>query len=108
MHYSINTLLNNQTIILTGSRRLAHYLHNQYDQQQRQQGKIIWETPTILPLETWIERCWQQAGTDTRIILNNFQEQLAWERVIIAAMEFKISCSNPGSRRKYASLCRLG
>ncbi|MGB6975901.1 MAG: PD-(D/E)XK nuclease family protein [Gammaproteobacteria bacterium] len=74
--------LDSQATVLTGSRRLAHHLRTHYDEYQFQQGKIIWETIDILPWETWIERCWQEWGVDSRIILNDFQEQLAWEQVI--------------------------
>jgi ATP-dependent helicase/nuclease subunit B len=74
--------LDSSVTILTGNRRLAHHLHINYDQYQQQQGKTAWETADILPWETWVERCWEEWSADGRVILNDFQEQLAWEHVI--------------------------
>lgn len=73
--------MSHDSCIITVNRRLTNYLHALFDHYQKSCGIQVWETPDILPYETWIERCWNQTADD-RIVLNSFQEQLLWEKII--------------------------
>lgn len=71
-------------IILTATNRLATYLRYQYDKTQQSAGKLVWETPNILPLNTWIRKTWNETG-DTRVVLTTNQANLLWQRIIAAS-----------------------
>src|SRR5260221_442756 len=57
-------LFDGASTVVTVNQRLAEYLRNQHPSSSPKD---------ILPLEAWIERCWQSLA-DPRIILNDFQE----------------------------------
>lgn len=90
-----NTTLFNQlapnTIILTPNRRLSATLHKLYQQYQLQQGLTVWETPTIMPISTWLQRTWldytRTQFADAPLLLNPQQEQYVWETVLTQAKE---------------------
>ena len=73
--------LKNEATILTANRRLAANWRERYDQEQRTLGKQTWLSCDALPLETWLERCWNET-LDARIVLNDFQEELVWQQII--------------------------
>jgi ATP-dependent helicase/nuclease subunit B len=75
------TSLTTNTTVITANHRLANNLREQFDSLQMVSGKHAWPSPDILPLNAWIERCWQQCG-DSRVVTNSFQEQLIWEGII--------------------------
>lgn len=73
-------------IIITPNRRLAHFLQQRYTQKQIDSGKTCWETPTILPVNVWIDLLWQQHTQQSfetlPHVLNQAQELLLWETVL--------------------------
>lgn len=73
--------LETDATIVTANRRLAIFFREQYDRQQQLLGKTVWASIDVLPLETWIERSWNET-LDERIVLNDFQEQLVWQKII--------------------------
>jgi len=85
-HKPLFSSLSSRTIVVTPNRRLAAYLHHQYSLHQQLAGKKVWPTPDILPLTSWIIRSWQDWSEFDHnhqcILLNPFQEQLLWEKVI--------------------------
>ena len=53
------------TVILTPNRRLAATLQRQHNAEQiRADNSVSWATPTILPLQTWLQQCWQHLRPD--------------------------------------------
>lgn len=72
--------------LITPNRRMAATLHQLYDQYQIEQGSLTWETPTILPIHTWLQKLWQQTITCTftkaPLLLTRVQEQYLWEEII--------------------------
>jgi probable DNA repair protein len=78
--------LNHERIILTPNRRLAVFLHAAYQQHQLAQGETCWETPTILPVNVWIDKLWTDYTRQTLgkvpQCLNAAQEQQLWESVL--------------------------
>lgn len=74
-----------QTIIAV-NRRLAFYLHEQYRLYQAEQGQSAWQTPDIIPYQSWLTRCYQQ-GLDNGLIapellINEQHEVSVWEQII--------------------------
>lgn len=66
--------------IVTPNRRLAAFLRQQFDLYLMAQNQPVWQTPDIIPLTTWLERCWEQCPS--AMLLTNFQEQYLWEQII--------------------------
>src|SRR5579862_6906664 len=79
--------LNTQTTILTPNRRLSATLQKQFQSFQLSQEHACWQTPDILPLSSWLKRCWQQHILNTVApspqLLNAAQEQFVWEKIIL-------------------------
>src|SRR5690349_22761673 len=75
-------------IVVTASRRLARVLRQQFDLEQKAQGRAVWRTPDILPLDAFLSRAWRDwvlsgAQTDAPALLDSLQEQYAWEQIIL-------------------------
>ena len=73
--------------LVTVNRRLAKYAVDRFSRARAVSGLEAWETPDILPLENWIERClddaWVRGDGDTRpVMLSPLQERVLWEQVI--------------------------
>lgn len=76
--------------VLTPNRRLAAFLRKQYAQQQQTiQKKQSWENPDILPLSSWLERCWEETQVSSQgepmVLLTPLQEQFIWETIVRAS-----------------------
>lgn len=86
-HYTaILRTLSADSVVMTPNRRLAMSLHAQYQQLKLEQGLSCWETPVILPVNTWIEKTWSDYTASTfstpPYILNASQEQQLWEKIL--------------------------
>ncbi len=73
--------------VVTASRRLARVLRRQFDLRQRAQGRAVWRTSDILPLDAFLSRAWRDwilsgAQADVPALLDSLQEQYLWEQVI--------------------------
>jgi ATP-dependent helicase/nuclease subunit B len=71
--------------VITASRRLARVLTAEFHAGEREQGRSVWTTPDILPLDAFLKRCWGNyvwAGEPCGILLNALEEQVVWEHVI--------------------------
>lgn len=75
-------LLHSNNLVLTANSRLTRTLQDLADQQYQQAGKHTWETPRILPLMSWLTQLFYQHNTTGLILLNDFQEQCVWEKII--------------------------
>jgi len=67
-------------LVLTANRRLAHYLHRRYAHYQQSLGKVAWPTPHILPLELWIIQVWKNIRRQTTL-LSPLQEFILWQQL---------------------------
>ena len=65
--------------ILTANSRLARYLQQEFAKKQTQPT----ETPSILPLSTWLEKLFHQTNTVGSLLLSDFQAQCLWEEIIL-------------------------
>ncbi|MBS0012941.1 MAG: hypothetical protein KFF46_03130, partial [Desulfobacterales bacterium] len=78
-------------ILVCVNRRLARNLSGQYARFRQVRGDRAWESPDILPYGAWLarvyadlaEELWQeQSGDLPGLLLDEFQEQLIWEKII--------------------------
>lgn len=70
-------------VLVTGNRRLARALRENYARAREAAGRALWETPAILPWEAWLRRLWAGAAHgDPRPLLTPLQDQALWERAI--------------------------
>lgn len=80
----LNPNLDSHTLVLTATRRLAEAIRQNYDQQQQAQDRLIWESPKILPLRSWLQMRWQSqphASGNERLLCAH-QEQTIWRQLI--------------------------
>lgn len=74
------------TIIVTPNRRLSATLHKLYQQYQLDQQRQSWQTPLILPINSWMQQAWieqtQRSTDEPPLLLNQTQEQFLWETVL--------------------------
>ena len=78
--------IDENTTVLTPNRRLAATLHQEYQQYQHQNGRTVWQTPDILPLQSWLQRlfhdCTHQSFDPFPLLLNDIQERFLWGQVL--------------------------
>src|SRR5450759_3585251 len=73
--------------LVTPNRRLAQHLKREFDGAQQSKGLAVWPTPDVLPLSTFIERCFDAAlhcadGQPLPVLLTPAQEAVIWEQLI--------------------------
>jgi ATP-dependent helicase/nuclease subunit B len=76
--------------VATPNRRLARSLAAEFAAYQRARGLDAWETAEILPLDSLVQRFWDDAlysdrGARVPVLLSAAQEQWLWEEAIHAA-----------------------
>lgn len=76
-----------KTVILTPNRRLTVALHELYRAHQITQQEKSWETPSILPVERWLETVYlasisELVNIDHPTLLNDAQANYLWKDII--------------------------
>lgn len=79
----MDMLLENNTLMLTANSRLARTLQKTVDQYYQSIGQSVWETPSILPLSSWLIQQFHHHNQDGKILLTDLQERCLWEKIII-------------------------
>lgn len=81
--------INPDTVVLTASQRLSRHLVHEFTNNRLEAGESIWQTPQILPWQSWVQSLWisnTELMTDTQctneVLLNKTQELLIWEDII--------------------------
>jgi ATP-dependent helicase/nuclease subunit B len=87
MHEEVFRALQNGATVITASRRLARVLAREFHGLETARGNRVWNRPDILPFEAFLDRAWrdwlwQGANGDAPVLLNAFEEQALWERII--------------------------
>lgn len=86
MYQSLFAKLQPEDTIITVNQRLSAYLRERYNVYQQQLGVPVWQTPDILPLTTWLERCWLECQIKTTvpplILLKPAHELMLWQQII--------------------------
>lgn len=85
--------------VITSTVRAARALRQQYSRQQQTAGYHGWRSPQILAWDPWLKTLWDAAvvqGTETRILLNDVQENELWLQVLAQDEASKQTISVPG------------
>jgi len=61
MNAALLSALDEGALIVTPNRRLARWLHREFDLVQRARGLRAWATPSVLPYPQWLETLWSEA-----------------------------------------------
>ena len=80
MHEEVFRALENGATVITASRRLARVLTREFHGIEAARGRMVWNRPDILPLESFWDRSWRDwlwrgANGDAPVLLNALQEQ---------------------------------
>lgn len=78
-YHDILSQLHKDSVILTVNQRLSAYLHSEF---ARLQNAPVWQQPAILPLGSWLTQLWNTHSGSSKIVLSDFAEFLAWQRII--------------------------
>lgn len=73
--------------VLTANTRAARQLHLACASQRQGQAGA-WNTPDILPLDSWIGRCWTEclvSGLASQCLLRPAQVRALWEKIVFAS-----------------------
>src|SRR5207247_4685011 len=86
---ALHAALAEGAVVVTPNRRLARFLHREFDVAQRADGRIAWPTPTILPYPNWLQMLWSEAVladamTDAALLLTSSQSLMLWRRIVKA------------------------
>ncbi len=72
--------------VVTGNRRLARQLLQQYERARLAAGERVWETPVIVPWDAWLDDLWETAQFEGHLPpllrLSPEQEQHLWAQVV--------------------------
>jgi probable DNA repair protein len=73
--------------VVTPNRRLAQVLRAEFDAFQAGNGKTVWEDADILPLDAFVQRCYEDAlyaegGGELPMLLTGSQQRELWESAI--------------------------
>lgn len=71
------------SLILTANSRLSLYLQSLFNQYQQELNHRVWITPTIIPLQNWLQKQFYQYNTSEKLLLTDFQELCVWEDIIL-------------------------
>ncbi len=80
--------------VVTINKRLARALQREHALRERAAGRMVWETPDILPWRAWLQRCWDallnagalglsaQAAELPGVLLDPLQERVLWSDIV--------------------------
>jgi ATP-dependent helicase/nuclease subunit B len=83
--HAIDAALLRGAVMLTPHPRLARAEHAVFDAARHAQGARLWQPAVVLPWRAWIASLWRDAlvaGTESRVLLNDLQQNALWEQVI--------------------------
>lgn len=84
---SIFSQLNQDTVLLTPNRRLSATLAKLHQDYQIASGQQSWQTPTILPMTSWLQHLWMEyishSYRTAPLLLTTAQEQFLWEQILV-------------------------
>jgi len=76
-------LLEQDTVLVTATRRLSRHLSLLYSLFQQGKKRTVWETPAIMPMNTWLEKCFFfMEEKEKPYLLTSEQEEALWEGII--------------------------
>jgi ATP-dependent helicase/nuclease subunit B len=77
-------ILEKDAVLVTSTRRLSRHLTSLYSRFQLEKKRLVWETPSILPVASWLENCFYSMDEtrDKPLLLSGEQEGALWEEII--------------------------
>ena len=84
MHTKLKELIKNisiETPVLTVNTRLSRYIRRQYDEEMKAAGNTAWQTPLIIPFQSWIETLWSESWPEESLI-SKVRSNILWEKII--------------------------
>ena len=84
MHTKLKELIKNISIeapVLTVNTRLSRYIRRQYDEEMEAAGNTAWQTPLIIPFQSWIETLWSESWPEESLI-SKVRSNILWEKII--------------------------
>ncbi len=96
--------------MLTANRRQARFLLARYAEAMREQGRSVWPTPGILPLDAWLATAFREARAAGRAPAGRLldEEAALWLWRDAVAAEMSDTCHEPAAvaaRARRAWLC---
>ena len=77
--------ISNGAVLLTVNQRLSRHHVHQYQQWQMRRGHSWWETPSILPLGSWMSKTHQMAvsmGLSDSVLIPKMLVDRQWQRIV--------------------------
>ncbi len=95
--------------LLTSSRRLSRHLSLDFAKYQLEKGCKAWETPTIIPFQSWLESLFSHLPrkSDRIHLLSPEQEECLWEEIIVSCNPEKILLGLSGLSDTASSACDI-
>ena len=98
--------------LVTANKRLSGTMRAEYARHTAESGALVWNTPDVLPLPAWLERCWEEAllGTtdpEPPRLLSATQERRLWETIIRRELERRPLLEPSGCAGKAQAAWRL-
>jgi probable DNA repair protein len=79
-------LMGENVLVLTASARLSRALLAEYESHRSAAGATAWATPALLPWQSWLKQCWEEALLTLPAglpgLLNAHQARLLWKQVL--------------------------
>ena len=89
MHEDIFRDLARGATLITANAQLARFFAREFHAWQKEQGRTVWRPADVLPLDSFLNRCWTECvwrGVARELtLLSPLQEQVLWEQVIRAS-----------------------
>lgn len=82
MYQWLTEAINNDSLVITASRRLTRVLQSEYGKQQIALGHKAWRSPDIRFLDDWLSSIVNSTPDILPIILNGHASTIVWERCL--------------------------
>lgn len=78
----LSGLIANGTPILTVNARLSRYIRGKLDREMMDKKRVLWESPTIMPLLSWLNNMRENSWPDKPLI-SDTRLKVLWEKIIL-------------------------
>ncbi|MEM1113396.1 MAG: PD-(D/E)XK nuclease family protein [Pseudomonadota bacterium] len=97
--------------LITPNARLARRIKYEWDEEQKDAGRVAWAPLRVAPLEQWLLEQWQRAADESRLpalrLLGQEANLLLWQRVIESDSSMSgLSLLQPAAAAKQAADAR--
>ena len=82
MYQWLSEVAENNSVVITASRRLARALNAEFGKQQLARGRRAWLSPNIKFLHDWLSSIVHSAPATLPIVLNGHASSVIWERCL--------------------------